>query len=378
MQYAIPHKMSGLRPDFKSVRGNGDGSPFAVRSSSIRGSYLLQVILPGRPLHISSSRRPVNSIWTVFGEYSEAHKFGLFLIGIGKTTNIRNMNSHHEARILSLGMGFRGFWQISARFWGFERAKERSVEVSGVSGDGRVWRGREAVVRGGYEEEIVGRLEGGVVADRRMVQGGYWGGNRGVGRAEIAGTGRPVERLGEECRDGVFGVVSGTVEKCGGAVERSGGEELLGWCSSVGGGVVTVGGEELPGRLWSRLGGDVVTVSASKLVGGSGQHQPRGRRPEVRLYDSLESCLKQRSFLVNGWSCGVGAEGLVRDHRLPAHEIGNHVSQKSLEELSSRKRKSRSVESREPGGRGHGRSRSSQRIERWIREWNERWRFGSR
>jgi hypothetical protein len=243
-------------------------------------------------------------------------------------------------------MGFREFWQILVRFRGLKRANEGSVEVSGVVGVRRLWRGAEVVVRGGYREEIEGCREVGAGEDRKMVEGGCWSGIEEVGDEDIASRGGSVERFGGRCRDTVLGVASESVERRGGAVEHS-------------------GGGQIPGRLLSRLGGYVVTVGADKLAGGSGQHQPRGWRPEVRLYDSLEKCPRKRSLLEVRWSCRVGLEGVVRDHGLPAHEIGDHVSQKDLEELCSRKRESRSVESKESGGRGYGRSRSSQRIEQW-------------
>jgi hypothetical protein len=296
------------------------------------------------PLHISSNQRPVNSICTVIGGRSETHKFGLFTIGIGKTGNTRNMNPYHEARIPSPGMGFRGFWQILARFRGLERANEGSVEVSGVIGDRRVWRDREEVVGEGYGEEVARGCEVEAGEDWRIVGGGFWDGNEVVVKEERAGSGGLFERVGVGCRGSTFGVALGSVERHSGVVEN-------------------VGGEKLPGWMFSRLGGDVVTVSAGKLAGGSGQHQPRGKRPEVRLYDSLEKWVRLRIFL-EGWrSCGVGVEGVVRDHGLPAHEIGDHVSQKSSGKFSSRKRKSQSVESSESGGRANGRPGSSQRIE---------------
>jgi hypothetical protein len=255
----------------------------------------------------------------------------------------------------SSGVGIEIFWRTGLGFGARKKCWRRVCGVVDASGDRRVWRDREVAIGGGYGEEIEGWSEVGAGEDQRTVEGACWSGIEEVGGEEIASRGGSVERVGGGCRDSVSGVASEFVEKRSGVVEN-------------------VGGGELPGWLLSGLGGDVVTVGAGKLAGGSGQHQPRGRRPEVRVYDSLESCSKQRSFLVDGWSCGVGVEGVVRDHGLPAHEIGNHVSQKSLEEFSSRKRKSQSVESREPGGRSHGRSRSVQRIEQWV----ERWRFGSR
>ncbi len=255
----------------------------------------------------------------------------------------------------SLGVGIEIFWRIGLGFGARKKCWRRVCGVVDASRYRRVWRDREVAIGGGYGEEIEGWSEAGAGEDQRMVEGGCWSGIEEVGGEEIASREGSVERVGGGCRHSVFGVASEFVKKRSGAVEN-------------------VGGEELPGQLLSGLGGDVVTVGAGKLAGESGQHQPRGRRPEVRLYDSLEKCLKQRSFLVGSRSCGVEVEGLVRDHRLPAHEIGNHVSQKSLEEFSSRKRKSQSVESREPGGRAHGGSRRGQRIEQWV----ERWRFGSR
>lgn len=310
------------------------------------------------PSQTSSAAPPREHSWLAIGKGYGNPTFRLSCDKYRENVKPNVQRLQNAARKSSLGMGFRGFWQILARFWGFERAKEGSVEVSEVSGDRSVWRGREAVVKEACGEEIVGCREGGAGEEQRVVEGGCSVGNRVVGREERAVSGGLVERVGGGCRDSVFGVASEFVEKRGGAVEN-------------------VGGGELPGRVLSRLGGDVVTVGAGKLAGGSGQHQPRGRRPEVHLYDSLESCLKQRSLLEGSRSCGVGVEGLVRDHGLPAHEIGSHVSQKDLEEFSSRKRESRSVESSEPGGRDHGRSRSSQRIEQWVERWRLWSRYGS-
>ena len=177
----------------------------------------------------------------------------------------------------SSGMEIEIFWRISSEFGAEERYWRRVYRSEEIGGDRGVWRGGEAVVGGGYGEKIEGCRDSEVGEDRRVVGSGDRGGCEEVVGEEKAGSGGCGERVGGECRDSEAGVASEIVEQLGEVVEKS-------------------SGEELPGRSWSEPGEGVVSVSAGKLVCRSGQPSLGGRRPELLLYDSLEKCIRPRSF----------------------------------------------------------------------------------
>ena len=68
---------------------------------------------------------------------------------------------------------------------------------------------------------------------------------------------------------------------------------------------MTAGEKKLRRRVGSKVGGCVVRGSRGERIGGEGQPSPCGRRPELLLYDSLEKCIRPRSF-----QGGVGGRAL--------------------------------------------------------------------
>lgn len=145
-----------------------------------------------------------------------------------------------------------------------------------LSGDRGVWGRREDAGGGGYGEEIEGCRDREFGESGRLARSGDREGSEEVVEEERGGSGGWSEKAGGECRDSGVGASSRSEEQASEGVETTCEEELL-------------------RRSRSKHRGVVVRVSGGKLVSGSGQPSPCGWRPEVPLYDSLETCPRPRS-----------------------------------------------------------------------------------
>lgn len=232
------------------------------------------------PFHSPSTQHPHRGRRKLCGNFMEAPEIGKDTIGKGISADNGILHSFISAQNLSPGVEFRGIWIILGRFWRVEGLDEGSVKVGRARG---VWGSRKDVGRGGYGEEIEGCRDRESGESGKVAGSGDRKSSKGVVEEERSGSGGWGEKLGEDCRDSGAGASSQSEQQTSEDVETACEEELL-------------------RQSRSKHRGVVVRVSAGKLAGGSGQPSPCGRRPEVPLYDSLETCPRPRSDY--GWSRG--------------------------------------------------------------------------
>lgn len=257
-----------------SVNGHGIGPPSAVHLPSTCGSPVLRPRTANTPLlsalHSPSNRFEEEGGWRATGGLSissmcDRHRENPDLCG---------RLPRKQGQESSLGMEFRGIWIFLGRFWRVEGPESGSVKVGGDRG---VWGSREDAGGGGYGEKIEGSCDREFGGGTRVARCGDREGGTGVVEGERGDSAGWSEKAVGDCRDSGAGASSRSEEQASEGVETAREKELL-------------------RRSRSKHRGGVVRVSGGKLVGGSGQPSPCGRRPEVRLYDSLETCPRPRSF----------------------------------------------------------------------------------